>query len=359
MGRDRTVFDAWLQGIPNTSTRKTYAAAIRAYFRVVFGNSKDMNRLCKQYFEEERDHRADIIKFFAERVKNTAPKTVKDQISAVRGFLLDHGIELSIAFWSRRTGRINARPITKEDIPTGEELRRILSHLDAKGKAVIMFLASTGCRSGETLQLKFSDMDLKEDPPRVHLKGEYTKNKQPRTVFFTSEAKEILEEWLKVRGEWLRYITTRFWKSANVDKEVVFPFSWWSLRNLWVEALKKAGLFEQDKKTNWTTRRLHTLRKRFRTQLAMAIPVDVVEAIMGHSGYETLSYRRYTEEELAQLYKEGEHMLFLSTDPVKVRDIQRELGSRDKEINGIKLELAELRAQLAKRLLDENEPPQE
>jgi len=343
------VFDAWLQGIPNTSTRNTYAAGIRAYFRVVFGNSDDMNRLCKEYFEKERDHRADIIKFFAERVKHKAPKTVKDQISTVRGFLLDHGVELSAAFWNRRTGRLNARPITREDIPTGQELRRILSHMDAKGRAIIMFLASTGCRSGETLKFKFSDLDMNADPPRVYLKGEYTKNKRPRVVFFSAEAKEVLEEWLKVREEWLRYITTRFWQSAHVDKEVVFPFSWWSLRKLWTDALKKAGLYEQDQKTSWTTRRLHTLRKRFRTQLGAVIPVDVVEVLMGHAVYMGM-YVKHTESSLAEFYKQGEHVLYLSAEQLTLKKLEREMKDRDSRIERLEEELRSLKGEA---LLDE------
>ncbi|GBE55150.1 MAG TPA: hypothetical protein ENH28_06225 [Euryarchaeota archaeon] len=48
------------------------------------------------------------------------------------------------------------------------------------------------------------------------------------------------------------------------------------------------------------------LRKFFRSQLATAIPVDIVETLMGHEGYLT-GDRRYSEKELGEYYSKGEH----------------------------------------------------
>jgi len=42
------------------------------------------------------------------------------------------------------------------------------------------------------------------------------------------------------------------------------------------------------------------------------VPVDIVEALMGHEGYLTEVYRRYTERQMTEYYLKGEHLLTIS-----------------------------------------------
>ncbi len=46
----------------------------------------------------------------------------------------------------------------------------------------------------------------------------------------------------------------------------------------------------------------------------LAIPVDIVETLMGHEGYLT-GDRRYSEKELGEYYSKGEHNFLLITPP--------------------------------------------
>ncbi|MDW8003991.1 MAG: hypothetical protein RMI04_04200, partial [Thermofilaceae archaeon] len=93
----------------------------------------------------------------------------------------------------------------------------------------------------------------------------------------------------------------------------------------------------------------HVLRKFFRSRLATVIPVDVVEALMGHEGYLTQVYRRYSIEDLANYYKQGEHtlLIFASEDVSKLR---ADLEERNKQlqtlINGLASENMELKTQV-------------
>jgi integrase len=52
--------------------------------------------------------------------------------------------------------------------------------------------------------------------------------------------------------------------------------------------------------------RIHGLRKFFRSQLALSCPVDIVEALMGHEGYLTDAYRRYSRKQMAEYYLKAE-----------------------------------------------------
>ena len=56
--------------------------------------------------------------------------------------------------------------------------------------------------------------------------------------------------------------------------------------------------------------------------MATLIPVDVVEALMGHEGYLTEAHRRYTPEDLADFYKKGKRV-YLSDS--QTRDLMKKL----------------------------------
>lgn len=343
------MFRAWLESLPSPGTRRTYESAMRAYFRVVIGDISDLDTMAADYLSGGKNYRADVLKFFAERKDEIAPKTMSSFLSIIKNFLVDNGIDLPAGFWRKLSRRVRARPITHEDIPTSEELRRIFSHLNIRDRAYFHLLASSGCRPSEPLSITFDRLDIESHPPRAYLLGEHTKNRLPRVVFFTQEAIEALEEWFKVRLNWLWSVETRHW-SKEFDKERVFPFSDDVLREGWRRALRNSGLMVQDERTGFASRRPHTLRKRFRTQMGATIPVDAVEAMMGHSGYETSAYRRYTEEELAEFYLQGEHVLYLSNEPAEVRRLAREMRERDARIEKLEQELKLLQAE---RLLDE------
>ncbi len=131
-------------------------------------------------------------------------------------FLVENGAELPAIFWCRLKGRNKgSRALMLDKVPSNAELRRILSHMDAKGRSLFLVLASSGMRIGEALKLKVEDLDLTSDPLRINIRGEYTKTGNPRIAFISCEAKESLEEWLKIRGEELK---TAVGRSAKYGK---------------------------------------------------------------------------------------------------------------------------------------------
>jgi integrase len=73
--------------------------------------------------------------------------------------------------------------------------------MDIKGKGLFLVLASSGMRIGEALRLKVEDVDLSSYTPGINVNGEYAKTGNPRIAFISFEAKDSLEEWLKIRSE--------------------------------------------------------------------------------------------------------------------------------------------------------------
>jgi len=288
-------------------------------------------------------------------LKGKPPKTVSLCLSAVKMFLLENGVELPALFWRRLKGRRKgSRALMLDKVPSNAELRRILSHMDVKGKSLFLVLASSGMRIGEALKLKLEDVDLTSDPPRILIRGEYTKSGNSRVAFISSEAKEALEEWLKIRNEVLNASvkrSRRYPKKAE-DKRI-WAFEPNTAYFIWRNAIRKAGFdkrFQYNNSLERFTVHPHVLRKFFRTRLGAVIPVDVVEALMGHEGYLTEVYRRYSLEELANFYKQGEYTLLIFSEGLgKLRkEIEERNEQLQKLINGLTAENLELKNKLNK-----------
>jgi phage shock protein A len=86
--------------------------------------------------------------------------------------------------------------------------------------------------------------------------------------------------------------------------------------------------------------------------MATVIPVDVVEALMGHEGYLTEVYRRYSLEDLAKFYKQGEHTLLVFAESENVSRLRAEIEERNKQlqalVNGLTAENMELKAKISR-----------
>lgn len=122
---------------------------------------------------------------------------------------------------------------------------------------------------------------------------------------------------------------------------------------MWRNAVSKSGFdkrFQYNSSLERFTVHPHVLRKFFRTRMATVIPVDVVEALMGHEGYLTEVYRRYSLEDLAKYYKQGEHTLLVFTQAEEISKLKFEIEERNRQlqtlINGLATENMTLKAQI-------------
>ena len=304
-------------------TKKAYKTAINQYMQVIYGESdkSEMDKLSIQYLTENRDIFEDLVKFLEYMKTKYSPKTIGVKIAGVREWLGVNDYEPSPSekrILRKLTPASKSR--SEEEIFTRENIRKIINHLPLHGKALVLVLASSGMRIGETLLLELEDIKLEESPTRIVIRGENTKSGENRTTFISSEAVEVCKEWLNVRSSYLKASQNKnkgLVDSGNsgvkqIEDNRLFPFSMTVVLHLFHNALDKAGLNGKDRETQRLKYRIHGLRKFFRSQLATAIPVDIVEALMGHEGYLTGEYRRYTEEELSKYYSKGEHILFIT-----------------------------------------------
>jgi integrase len=349
----------FLSNYQNNNTYNNHRKALLNYFTSIYGkfNHDRLDEMGDRYFTEQRDIEQDLQTFMA-FMNKYAPLTQRNRMSSVRTFLMENNFELPQKFWKKLLRRIKgSRALTLDKIPSNKELRKILTHMSVHGKSLFLLLESSGMRIGEASKLKLNDLMLDEEPMRIQIRGEYTKTGNSRYAFASREAKEAITEWLKVRTEYLKAASGKshkYGKSAEDDR--LFPFRKTTSYIIWHGALKKAKLDSRDNSTNVRKLHPHVLRKFFRTRLGAVIPVDVVEALMGHEGYLTEVYRRYTLEDLAKFYLQGESALLVFTDAAEVTKLRQEVDERNRTlqtlVNGLTTENLEMKSQVAQVRLE-------
>ncbi|GAI37625.1 unnamed protein product, partial [marine sediment metagenome] len=182
-------------------TKAVYRSYINMYFKLLKVSNPN------EYFTDKRNYTADMWKV-ADEIINMPPKTQQTFISCVKRFLIRNDVEIKTMEWQdiySRNELNEAYALTNDVIPKPEQLKRLLQLANPKIKTLAVFLATTGCRLNEALQLTWNDIDMdsrmiKLSPEIVKRRGE----KGRRYTFFTEETKDLLESWKQERVRFLK-----------------------------------------------------------------------------------------------------------------------------------------------------------
>jgi integrase len=337
----------YLKHYNNASTAGGYSSAVYSYLDFIFGKQRKRARvtedekekyedLVEKYLKEKRNYSEDMAGF-AVSLQSRPPLSARQTFTFAKEFFNYYNLELpakDLKFIRHKLPKGNVRTIEKDmDIET---IRTILQHLDVKGRALVLVLASSGVRINEALSLQLEDIDLKAKPAVITIRGENSKTGDNRITFISSEAMQAVKEWMKVREDYIRSSAKRnnglvkkgrAKPKSEEDDGRLFPFSDQNANALWDNAVEKAGLFSRDKTTNRKQLHYHQFRKFFISQLSLIVSKEVAETLAGHSGYLTGSYRRYTKKQLAEEYKKGEHLLTIQA-PKELQEIESEFRAK-------------------------------
>jgi site-specific recombinase XerD len=344
--------EEFINRYPCKNTKRNYRRIIKSYFEIV-GVSQD------SYFNDNRDYEKDIEKFFQYKMEmKYAPKTLNSDLGCLKKFLLCNRVEVSDFVWTDMRGRLGDTTFgkTRDANIKQEDIKAILSHMGIRGRALFLTMVSSGMRIGETNEIKLTDIHLDENPVRIIVRAENTKNKITRTVFISQEAKVAIQEWLKVRDAYLKRVssegTKRIVNKITKNEDRLFPFSPTASRLIWTDALRKAGLEEFDKSCGALLRMKrakkggycegrrtmhpHSLRQYFRSRIGTVVGQDISEALMGHKKGIVAIYTRYQrggEDELAKAYKENiEDKISIFSNPRELQQIREKSKKQGLEI---------------------------
>jgi integrase len=195
-----------------------------------------------------------------------------------------------------------------------------------------MLLAGTGMRATEALSIRIKDLDLKSNPAKVFVRGEYTKTRTDRTVFLTEEMVQQLTSWLayKYRTRRVCYkdeqtgkAITEYRTPQKRESDLVFALYQSTQApaptNLYVEFVRSFGktldrMKRGDREEGSNERRrkitLHSFRRFVKTTISDLGYDDYSEWFIGHSGS---TYWRKKESEKAELFRKIEpYLTFLN-----------------------------------------------
>jgi integrase len=337
----------YLKHYDNQSTAGGYSSAVYSFIDFVYGPQRKGKRvtaeekeqyeqLVEKYLKEKRKYSEDMAGFVIS-LQSRPPLSARQTFTFAKEFFNHYDLELpakDLKFIRHKLPKGNVRTIEK-DMDT-DTIRTILQHLDVKGRALVLVLASSGMRINEALTVSLDDIDFKSKPTVITIRGENSKTGDNRITFISSEAKQAVNEWLKVRSEYIRTSAKRnngLVKSGRgnlktgEDDGRLFPFSDQNASALWDNALEKAEILSRDKTTNRKQLHYHQLRKFFISQLSLIISKEIAETLAGHNGYLTGSYRRYTKKQLAEEYIKGEHLLTIQA-PKELQEIESEFKAK-------------------------------
>jgi len=262
------------------TTTRNYGSFIRDYF--VKLNIININNYIKdprliennkekiQYLDKiEKD-----IKIFNKEIQNKSGTNRKAQLSAIRNLLEFNKIELGNHFW-KSTRKNGNKTGTQTDYKTldKEQLKKVLSRADTEYKAFFLTQMTSASRIDSILKLDLNQLNLNTTPPEIRLYSEDEKNGKPITKFISTEAKEYLEKYLKIRKNILKerlkkvkYFIRNEKDYKKIEQEYnnrVFPNSYSNVERIWNDLLDKEQLYTLDPKTNKPIYGTHSLIRYF------------------------------------------------------------------------------------------------
>jgi len=312
---------AFVQKYSNAGSGASYKSSIEGFLRCIYGlprkdaNDKkiahDYEGKFNQYLSESRDKIADITAYSECLVRECASKqSARQQITYTVKFLRAHGVNILKDDVQDIKREAKGGAATIDKVMDHKVICNALKGSDARSRALILTLASSGARIGEVLSLKTSDIDLNTTPAMITIR--YSKNGQSRYTFVSNEARDAILEYLKVRAEYMEYANNRAEKLGNApraDTGLLFPITDASVNKMWETMLKNAGLYTRDERSNRNQYRIHSLRKFFISQLSMAGARTLAEHLAGHTGYLDASYRQVSPEFAAREYQKLQSVL--------------------------------------------------
>ena len=223
---------------------------------------------------EEVDKRD--LEAFVEHEQDRAMKltTVRTRLAAVKAFLrflIENGVMKEEVFPWRLKIKMPERLPRAMDADDVDRL--LLVEANVRDRAMVLLLLRTGMRIGELLSTRVTDVDRDKQKILIY---EGAKNHRGRVVYFSDDAKDALEAWLKKRK---RKAELLFYGYKGQGLSYV------AARIMFMKYLDKAGLSDK----GYT---LHCLRHTYATELLNGgMPLECLEKLMGHSRLEVT--RRY------------------------------------------------------------------
>jgi integrase len=237
-----------------------------------------------------------------------------------------------------REGMVNVKnyrdrqvAVKKDLVPTLEELRKMLDVCNLEEKFRIIFLAQTGMRVSDMLDLEVGDVERELEQGKAPLAITYLPSKDrenigERITFLGSDGIALLKQylgWRKKKGEEITSDSYLFISRSNkYNGKSSKRLERWQVNQTVKMAAKKAGIGNNNGK--YGRMRIHCLRKFFATQLTNhGVEDRIVDFFLCHKIPEVdrVYWIRRTEE-LREIYRAREKYLNPLTGAQSRKDLE-------------------------------------
>jgi integrase/recombinase XerD len=287
--------------------------------------------------------------------KTKTPNSVKAYFWGVKHFFVMNRISMDWDIISKMFPE--TRKPTGDKAWTTEHIQKMLDNAKSKrNRALIHFLASTGCRIGildhDLMMKNLFDADS-------GCKGVvfYSGFKDEYYSFLTPEAVQSLEEYHTQRkhdGEKFNENTPLFRLDYSIGSQPVIPLNSTTAKKITSRIIKNTGIQRKHEGFASEIQQNHGFRKRFNTILKVAdVNYNIAEKLMGHKNGLDGVYFKPTREECFREFRKV--ITELSIDD-SVR-LEEEIKRRDERIKNLEtnqdrkiMNLEFIVSELAKRL---------
>ena len=326
----------------SVQTFKRYLDGIKEFTKFLEANSPDeaLNAFSKT---EDRTGKLDeFIDFMLSQQRS--PIDVKSKWYGTKKWLVSNRI--NNIDWNY-ISRPKAISQIQDRIPTVDELKLILDNkVTLRDKAFFLVVAAAGFRLGTALSLQVKDYKPIEELGMITVSGgegrKLAKGKSYFT-FITPEARRLLENYLKTRGEINSDAPLFVKESKSAGKQFGYVGN---VSRQWTVLVKRARLLEKIPNSRSFTLHGHSLKKFFQTHCKLAgCRADFVDFWMGHhptgsNQYLNDSYfRPEIKDHITEYRKAISHLQVFEQDTKK-------LGELEKDMEALKLQNFNLKNQL-------------
>lgn len=209
-----------------------------------------------------------------------------------------------------------------------EQIAIIIENAPWKYKGYFLSLVSSGARPIEIMSLRKKDFTWTGKKWRALIPAKYTKKNMSRTVFFSIEVNQYLNQIFKSIDNEGRVWTK---KSDLPDEKLVYARS--NAGVMFRKICNKLGFTERYESTKFFKHNMYCFRSHFFTKALRSLleDKDTAHAMIGHGAY-LQSYQRRTDEEKLELFDEIEPSI-LVFDQTKNKEKIRKLTEANQKVN--------------------------
>jgi len=251
---------------------------VKQYQKWYDQNKSDIQSICislDRFVQFMSQTHEDIIVGNGSHFKAKAPKTVKNYFGFIKNYLrIVHGIRITNEDVNEFIQFPTHLKEPREPISL-KTLKILFDNASPKRRALYYILVSSGMRLGDGLSLKKNNFHLEENPVRVTLRAQFTKSREQRDTYISSEAFEKLKPILDSRSD-EQYLFHDYERIDQAVKTETREFGY--LR-------KRCGFTKRYDTSIRFHVNIHAFRSYFITRASQRHGSDYSHAVSGHHMY--------------------------------------------------------------------------